>query len=331
MAGCCVFTLRPRRYSKRKQDIQRKKFKYCLVVPDVTDLRRYSTAIALISAKLPKANQAINTSQITCLDRVVGGAEEAALRFLIDLEIQERVVNVRPCVAGCLAVTMGKVAWDLLQTNRSAMVKVKQNYPEIAVFKAAMKYRNSKFINVKKGESMVEVISPIPEMVAANLAAERHWCSNFKTLIGTEQEFRQMLFDMKGGLNEMYKAVKDEEDKAVIAVFQEAWNRTMGQLGGAATRSGSSFGRAYETRAERIRNEIMRARTADQLAKWFLAFCASATKGKPIDAFGDEATRKLVCKFIFDHRNFERFQNLCLFALVSYASDKPKTPKQGKE
>lgn len=138
-----------------------------------------------------------------------------------------------------------------------------------------------------------------------------------------------MLFDMRGGLRDMSKAVKDDEDKAIIEVFQEAWNRTMGQMGGRASRQGSSMERSFDTRAERIRNEILRAKNADQMASWFLRFCANATKGKPISAFGDEAIRKKVYNLIFDQRHFDRFQNLCLFALVSYASDETKATTGG--
>ncbi len=326
MVGCSVFILRPRRYNKRKQEIQRNKFKYCLVVPDVTDLKRYATALARIS----NADKAIKGYRISYLNRVVGGAEEAALRFLINIETQEKVTNERRSISGCMAIAMGKVAWDTQQINRSSMIKVKQNYPEIEVFKAAMNYRNSKLIKMKKGESIAEVISPIPELVAANLAAERHWCSHFKMLVGSKQEFKAMLFDMKGGLREMNRSIKNEEDQAVIAVFQEAWNRTMGQMSGRASRDRTSFDRSSETRAERIRNEILRSKNADQLAGWFLRFCANATKGKPIIAFSDESTRKKIYNFIFDQRNFDRFQNLCLFALVSYASDEIKTTTGGK-
>ena len=36
-------------------------------------------------------------------------------------------------------------------------------------------------------------------------------------------------------------------------------------------------------------------------------------------------------KFIFNQRNFDRFQNLCLFALVSYASDESKSANGGNQ
>jgi CRISPR-associated protein Cas8a1/Csx13 len=325
MVGCAVFILRPRRYNKRKQDVQRNKFRFCLVVPDVKDLKRFTVALARISS----VQNVIAGLRMDYLDRVVGGVEEAALRFLIDLETQEKVAIQYRSVAGCMAIGMGKVAWDKQQINRSSMIRVSQDYPEIEVFKVARNYRNNKLIKIKTGETIAEVITPVPELIAANLAGQRHWCARFKNLIETRSEFKAMLFDMRGGLRDMSRAVKDEEDKAIIEVFQEAWNRTMGQMGGRAGRQGSSLERSFDTRAERIRNEILRAKNADQMASWFLRFCANATKGKPISAFGDEAIRRKVYNLIFDQRNFDRFQNLCLFALVSYASDETKATTGG--
>jgi CRISPR-associated protein Cas8a1/Csx13 len=320
MVGCGIFILRPRRYNKRKQDIQRNKFKFCLVVPDVTDLKRYAVALARIST----AHKLIKGVRLDYLDRVVGGAEEAALRFLIDLDTQEKVTSEGRSVAGCIAIAMGKVAWDRQQINRSSMIKICQDYPEIEVFKVAKRHRNNKLIKVKSGENIAEVISPVPELVAANLTAQRHWCARFRNLIETKPEFKSMLFDMRGGMRDMSKAVKNEEDKAIIEVFQEAWNRTMGQMSGRANREGASSERSFETRAERIRNEILRAKNTDQMASWFLRFCANATKGKPMGALSDEATRRKVYNLIFAQRNFDRLQNLCLFALVSYASGEGK-------
>ena len=72
------------------------------------------------------------------LGRVVGGAEEAALRFLIDLQAEE--ITSERSVAGCLAVAMGKVAWDKNQINRSVIAKLKGDYPEMGVFRAANTY-----------------------------------------------------------------------------------------------------------------------------------------------------------------------------------------------
>ena len=127
----------------------------------------------------------------------------------------------------------------------------------------------------------------------------------------------------------MKEAVKDADDQTVVRVFHEAWRLTMGEIGERAGRGECIFDRKVETEREKIRNSILRAKTADALAGWFLRFCADATKGASLSTMRDEAAR--IRHFIFNPRNFERFQNLCLFALVSYASTERTTVTGGNE
>ena len=125
----------------------------------------------------------------------------------------------------------------------------------------------------------------------------------------------------------MKEAIRDVEDQAIIHAFHEAWKRTMAALGERARRDGLIFGRLVEVERERMRNTILRTKTADALASWFLRFCADATKGAALAAIREDAGR--IQKFIFNQRNFDRFQNLCLFALVSYASDESNSTNGG--
>lgn len=92
-------------------------------------------------------------------------------------------------------------------------------------------------------------------------------------------------------------------------------------------REGVSFDRLAEVERERIRNSILRAKTADALAGWLLRFCADATKGAPLGTAQRQAAR--LRGFLFDQRNADRIQNLLLFALVTYASE-PKTQTIGE-
>ncbi len=117
----------------------------------------------------------------------------------------------------------------------------------------------------------------------------------------------------------MKDVVKDADDRAIINAFQEAQKRSMGALGERAKRDHLDFDRLLEVERERMRNAILRAKTADALTAWFLRFCADATKGGSLKSIRVDATR--IRSFIFQQRNFERFQNLCLFALVSYSGE----------
>jgi CRISPR-associated protein Cas8a1/Csx13 len=313
MVGCSIFLLRPRTYQEKAQ--------YCVIVPDVINLKTYAAAIQRVAV----AGTTIKRFSNSYLGRVVGGAEEAALRFLIDLQADD-LVSERS-ITGCIAVAMGKVSWDANQINRSLIIKLKSDYPEIAVFRSANQYLGkTKIIKSKKGEGYAIPASPVPELVAANLAAERHWCANFKSLVSDKKDFQRMNYS-QGGLKAMKEAIKDADDQAIIRAFHEAWRKTMGEFGERARRGEFIFERKVETEREKIRNSILRAKTADALASWFLRFCADATKGGSLSTIRENQSR--IQKFIFNQRNFDRFQNLCLFALVSYASEESNPTNGG--
>jgi CRISPR-associated protein Cas8a1/Csx13 len=302
--ACPTFLLRPKIY---QPDIAQA----CIIVPDVTDLQKFTRSMRRVMGSSGNIERFGNRY----LERVVGGAEEAALRFLIEIYVDE-IASERG-ISGCQAVVMGKVPWDVNQKNRSMTVRVSGDYPEINIFRAASSLGKSKFIKNKKGETFAINTSSIPELVAANLASERHWCSQFKVLVQTKDDFNRMSF-AREGLIKMKQAIKDIDDQAIIRAFHKAWEMTMGQLGERAQEQNLDFGRLVEVRREKIRNEILRSKTPDALAGWFLRFCADATKGASLKPFQEEMNRLRV--FMFNPRNFDRFQNLLLFALVSYSS-----------
>jgi CRISPR-associated protein Cas8a1/Csx13 len=315
MVGSAIFLLRPRTYQDKAQ--------YCVIVPDVIDLELFARHLHRIAATEPSIKRFSNSY----LGRVVGGAEEAALRFLIDLKAED--ITSERSVAGCLAVAMRKVAWVERQTSRSVIVKLKSDYPEMDVFHAAETYLSkARVFKSQKGEGYARPTSWVPELVAANLAAERHWCAHFADLVKDKKDFDRMHF-VQGGLKAMNEAIKDADDQVIIRAFHEAWRLTMRAIYERARRDKLNDSRLIEVERERMRNAILRAKTADALAGWFLRFCADATKGGALGALREDGLR--LRKFIFNPRNFDRFQNLCLFALVSYASEGAKTAAEGEE
>jgi CRISPR-associated protein Cas8a1/Csx13 len=300
----------------------RKNYEYCVVIPDVNDLTSFSKAIERVSA----VGTDIRQFKTIYLTRVVGGAAEAALRFLIDMQADD--VISEHGVDGCLAVTIGKVAWDPKQNTRSVIAKIRGSYEELDVFKAAHQYLSRpRILKNKKGESFIALRSPIPELVAANLGADKHWCSHFSKLVRQREDFTVILRYMRGGLRAMKDAIRDADDQAVIGAFQEAWRRTMGEFKQRSERGEFDFDHKVETEREKMRNAILRTKTADALTNWFLRFCADATKGSSLSSIRKDSER--MRKFIFNPRNFERLQNLCLFALVSYSGSEVKSATEG--
>lgn len=310
MVGSAIFLLRPHTFKEKAQA--------CLIVPNVIDLVAFSYATGFINAE----NQDFERfSTNSYRNRVVGGAEEAALKFLLDYRMDE-FSEAADCVDGCIAVAMGKVAWDKNQVNRSIIARVRGDYEEIGVFRAAQVLGKAKVLKTKDGDDFILPSSPIPELVAANLGAERHWAFGFKTLVSEKKDFERMFYS-RGGLQKMKDAVRDPDDKVIVSVFHEAWRNTMGDLGERARKGEFIFDVKLANEQEKMRNAILRAKTADALASWFLRFCADATKGGTLPSMRKNGEQ--VRNFIFNQRNFERFQNLCLFALVSYAKDESAT------
>ncbi len=308
IVACPIFFLRPQ--------IQQERASTCVIIPDVVDLISFATAvrrIATASKETPKL-----TNQY--LGRLVAGAEEAALRFLIDLKATE--VSDELCVGGCQAIAMGKVPWDQNQINRSQTVHLRRDYPEISIFEAAIRtLGGSKVIHTSRGESLAIPTNALPSLIAANLAADRHWCFNFKSLVSIQKEFTRMSF-VREGLIQMKQAIQNSDDKAIIESFQTAWGIQMGKLGERARTGKLSFERLVEVRREKIRNEILRTKTSSQLANWFLRFCTEATKGGTLLSVRENAAS--IYEMLFNASNFERVQNLLLFALLSYESKKSK-------
>lgn len=313
MVGSSVFLLRPR--------ASREKMQACIVVPDVKDLVRFARAMHTIVA----AGRQVKTFTNSYLGRVVGGAEEAALRLLVDLTAED--LGEERSIGGLHVIAMGKVAWDKNQINRSGSVRIGVAYEELGIFRAALQYLGkSKILHSVKGEGFAVPESPVPELVAANLTAERHWAAHFHALVADKKDFYHMRFAQKG-LHQMKEAIKNDDDRAVIDAFHDAWRMTMGEMGDRARREGIDFTRLVEVRREKIRNEILRTKTADALAGWFLRFCADATKGGTLGSIRARAPQ--LREFLFNPRNTARLQNLLLFALVSYAGEGSKSQSNG--
>lgn len=305
--ACPIFLLRPKIFQPNIAEA-------CIVIPYITDLQKFTRAMRQVVG----SSGTIERFSNTYLGRVVGGSEEAALRFLIDLDADD--FASKQGIVGCKAVTMGTVPWMRKQKNRSMAVEVVGEYSELDIFRAACQYLGkSYFIETKKGNKFAVNSSAIPELVAANLASERHWCNQFRVLVQTKEDFKRMSFSREG-LVKMKQAIKDTDDQAIIRAFHKAWGMTMGQIGERSREQNLNFERLVEVRQEKMRNEILRAKTPDALAAWFLRFCADASRGGALKPFQEDMERLRL--FMFNPRNSERFQNLLLFGLVSYSSNK---------
>lgn len=319
MVACPVFLLRSWGYEEKAQ--------YAIVVPDVTNLEDFAEALQETVQNRERTSSSYG-------GRVVGGGEEAALRFLVDLEAS-RLSRRGTSVERCEVIIMGKVAWDKKQINRSHTRVVRKSYPEIGVFRTANeKLGNPVFItqkNKKSKSSEVFIVpkTPIPALIAANLAADRHWLHGFPKLVSEQKQFRALTnSEIRKGLRTMQTQIKSDLDRLVIDALHEAWRYRLAELSERARREGADFYSLVEGEQEKNRNQILRLRTSEALANWFLRFCSAATHGKPMKSM--KANLSTFHEFLFNPRNFDRLQNLLLFAMLTYEgseNDKTEHPK----
>jgi len=98
MVGAPVFLLRSRTFQEKAQA--------CAVVPEVIDLEKFARGLRSITSE----RHAFRFSD-TYLGRVVGGAEEAALKLLLDFAGDDVVgTPLDSGISGCRVITMGKVS-----------------------------------------------------------------------------------------------------------------------------------------------------------------------------------------------------------------------------
>ena len=308
IVACPLCVVRSRKRGEKTQS--------CLVVPDVIDLKVFARRL-----------HRVGTSQLrrfsnTYLWRVVGGAEEAALRFLIDLKGEDLAEELG--VSNFHVVAMGKVAWDKKQQNRSWIARVRADLDEVGVFEAAVAYLGrTRVIRGKKGESFTRPASPVPELVAANLACGDDWYAHFRELVAKKRDFVSMLYQGRG-LRAMRDAVQSQDDQLIIRCFQEAWKAkriAFSQRADAPGLGAKEYWRLVEVERERMRNDILRCKTVDVLTNWLLRFAADSSRAQSLDTF---ATRSRdLHRILFYQRGPDRIQNLLLFALVSSTSLDP--------
>lgn len=310
MVASPVFSIRSRKWEARVQS--------CVVVPDVSNLQSFARRLEDIGADPIRLRRSTNSY----LGRIAGGAEEAAMRFLMDLRGIETVEDLG--VSGAHVYAMGKVAWDKNQQNRSwiARVKAPSEYPDFAIFEAAAgAFGRAKIIKTKKDEPFAIPTSPLPDLIAANLAAGGNWYDGFQNLVAKKKDLVDLGY-RREGLRAMTNAIsnRDGEDQLVIQCFHKAWAMKMGALGERSRDGNLDFSRLVENERERIRNDLLRTKTSDQLAGWLMRFMADASRGGSPREFVDNADG--FRKFIFNPRNADRLKNLLLFALVSYSGSK---------
>jgi hypothetical protein len=273
------------------------RFRSCVVVPRVRDLSKFAVRLHRLAA--PEA---------LCFGvtgRFAAGAEEAALRFMADLAAGEPTESLAADEA--VVFTMGTVAWDPKQRNRSRVSRISGSVAGSRLFrKVESLLGRPRAATNKEGVKYLATRSTLPALVAGNLARDLHWLSGFSSL-------REGLHFHGRGLSMLIEELPSVEQDLINAVHR-GLRVAYAKAGERAREEHTDYGRLCDKERERVRTELLRIRGGDTAASWVVGYCARHGVKVPIGVasllFGDD---------------WQRVVNLCLFALCSYAGrDSPR-------
>lgn len=267
------------------------RFRSCLVVPRVRDLRKF--AIRLHRLASPDA---------LCFGvcgRFAAGAEEAALRLITDLEAGETAVDLDSEEA--VVFTMGTVAWDPKQRNRSRVSRITGEAAGSRLFrKVESLLGRPRAATNREGGKYLAARSTLPALVAGNLARDLHWLTGFSGL-------REDLSYHRKGLSMLIEELPHVEQELIDAIHQ-GLRVAYAKAGERAREEHADYRRLCEKERDRARTELLRIRGGDTAARWVVDYCTR---------HGVRVPPKVAALVFGD--DWQRVVNLCLFALCSYA------------
>jgi CRISPR-associated protein Cas8a1/Csx13 len=308
MVACPVFIIPP------NMRLREKNSSYCIIIPDIIDLVRFSRSVERMASVAAKIKQTDRLVVAAYINRIVAAGEEAALKFLMQITGDDIRHAADAGIQGCSAVSMGRVAWDPQQNNRTGAFRVGTRFPEIEIFRAAQQHLGEGKLILTKNDTYMEIAnSLVPGLIATNLINRRHWATGFDQLIPDQDSFDMLVRYQRKGLAAMKNAVQDELDRLFIEAVQIAWRNNMGKIAERARREHANFSSLVDSRREEIRNDLNQARTSDKIQSWLMGFLSEAGHIEIIKANGERFQ-----KFVFDPHNFLRIKNLAIFSFISY-------------
>jgi hypothetical protein len=266
------------------------RFRSSIVVPRVRDLCKF--AIRLHRLASPDA---------LCFGvggRFAGGAEEAALRLITDLEAGETTEDLGS--ESAVVFTMGTVAWDLKQRNRSRVSRITGDVAGSRLFrKVESLLGRPRVATNKEGGKFLTARSALPALVAGNLARDLHWLTGFSDL-------REDNYYQRRGLSMLIEELPSVEQELIDAIHQ-GLKVAFAKAGKRAEDEHADFGSLCDKERARVRTELLRIRGSDTAARWVVDYCTR---------HGVQVAPKVATLVFGD--DWQRVVNLCLFALCSY-------------
>ena len=292
----CLYFVAPKSY------LHATKAQYCLVIPEITDLKLYS-----------QQRQKLNNWDYQQF--YASGYSDAGLRFLAN----QKTINLAKenNIKRCQIITFGRTKWSNVQKVRKQVEMVSITDKIIKNYHLCANYFNNRVVEWEDSNFIASSI--VRELITENLAKGFPWWHNFALAVRNQELFRLVSYERKGLQKMVKNADWDEEaQKLFVKACHEALLKIYGKLYG---RSKEGEYTQIERENERIRCGLIRCQNSEDFRHFMIANFWS--KGGNISILADywEELMPLTTK----PNNWKLARDLALLALASY---KPKKRQQ---
>ena len=290
----CLYFIVPKSY------LHVQKARYCLVIPDITDLKLYA-----------RQRQKFNNSDYKYFN--TSGYTDAGLRFLV----HETALNIAQHnnFKRCQVITFGKTQWSNVQKVRQRVKIIEATDKIIGNYQFCDRYFPERLVEGGDGNFIASSI--VRELITENLARGFPWWHNFTLAVRNKDLFRFVGYEREG-LQKMVKNIDwdTEAHELFIQVCHEALSRIYAKLYSQAKENDYV---QIERENERLRSSLLRC----QNHKAFRHFMASFLTKAGSNSIYINHEKKLTPLITYP-KNWELSRDLALLALVSYKTKKQK-------
>lgn len=286
--ACYYYILRSKLRDKRAQ--------YALVIPEVTDLKKYA-----------EYKQNVHRRNATYKDFHASGLGDAGLRFLT-YETTMDIANTFG-VPRCQVLTLGTVAWATQQKTRTDMYIVEANAQVCKTYQVCQNWLPDKTIERKEGGFVSSSFAR--ELIAENLAKFQPWYFGISDKVNSNELFKKLAYE-RGGLYQVIQKVEsDNREKLFVQACHEAIKFTYGRISDQAKKRGEVPN--FDRETVRIRTGLGRCKNAETFREFITDFWSRAGRIPTLQEHWED-----LMEFVMLNTHWKKSRDLALLALASY-------------
>ncbi len=289
----CFYFIAPKSY------LHDTKTQYCLVVPDINDLKLY-------------ARQREKLKNWNYQQFYASGYSDAGFR-LLTRQATSRLAQQNN-LKRCQVITFGQTQWTGFQKIRKSVEVIDITDKIIHNYQLCDRYFNNRVVEWENGNFIAASI--VRELITENLAKNLPWWHNFAMAVKNKDLFRLISYEKKGLQAMVKNADWDEEaQKLFVRACHEALFKIYGKLYG---RSKEGEYTQIERENERIRSGLIRCQNSEDFRHFMTANFWSKAGNISILADYWEELMPLTTK----PDSWKLARDLALLSLASYKSKK---------